>query len=162
MVSFPVFGFSLAAAGPTIDLIFGSEFSAAAPALPILMGAFVVICFGYLSGNMVVVLGLQRRYLLYALFGLFFNVALNLALLPPYGFIAAAWITLATELLVVGLGWRAVLGELHFRPQTGRIWRAAVATVAMTLLLLRAAGARRAGRGPDRWRPPSATRRWRC
>ncbi len=92
---------------------------------------------------MVVVLGLQRRYLLYALFGLFFNVALNLVLLPPYGFIAAAWITLATELLVVGLGWRAVLGELHFRPQTGRIWRAAAATVAMTLVLfgLRALGA---------------------
>lgn len=136
VVSFPAFGFALAAAEPTINLIFGSEFSAAAPALPILMGAFVVICFGYLSGNMVVVLGLQRRYLLYALFGLIFNVGLNLALLPPYGFIAAAWTTLATELLVVGLGWRAVLRELHFRPQTGRIWRAAVATAAMTLVLL--------------------------
>jgi O-antigen/teichoic acid export membrane protein len=100
------------------------------------MAAFVVICFGYLSGNMVVVLGLQRKYLRYALFGLIFNVALNVALLPPVGFMAAAWVTLATEVLVVGLGWRAVLRELRFRPRLDRVWRALLATAAMTGLLL--------------------------
>jgi O-antigen/teichoic acid export membrane protein len=136
VVSLPAFGFALAAAGPTIDLLYGSEFEAAAPALPVLMAAFVVICFGYLSGNMVVVLGLQRKYLLYALFGLVFNVGLNIALLPSVGFMAAAWVTLATEVLVVGLGWRAVLGELQFRPSLARAWRALLATAAMTALLL--------------------------
>ncbi len=100
------------------------------------MGAFVLICFGYLSGNLVVVLGLQRRFLRYALLGLFFNVGLNLLLLPRYGFVAAAWITLATELVVVGLTWRAVLGELQFRPRLDRVWRATLATAAMTILLL--------------------------
>jgi O-antigen/teichoic acid export membrane protein len=136
LVSLPAFGLALAVSGPVIELLFGSEFSAAAPALPVLMGAFVLICFGYLSGNMVVVLGLQRRFLRYALFGLFFNVGLNFALLPRYGFVAAAWTTLATEILVVGLSWRAVLGELDFRPRLDRIGRAAAATAAMTLLLL--------------------------
>jgi O-antigen/teichoic acid export membrane protein len=136
VVSLPALGVALAAAEPMIELLFGAEFSAAAPALPVLMGAFVLICFGYLSGNLVVVLGLQRRFLLYAVIGLVFNVGLNLALLPSYGFLAAAWITLATELLVVGLAWRAVLAELRFRPNLERIWRAALATVAMTLLVL--------------------------
>jgi polysaccharide transporter, PST family len=136
LVSLPALGVALAAAEPTIVLIFGEAFADAAPALPVLMGAFVLICFGYLSGNLVVVLNLQRRFLIYAVAGLVFNVALNLVLLPRYGFVAAAWITLATELLVVGLAWRAVLGELAFRPDLGRVWRSAVATAAMTLLLV--------------------------
>jgi O-antigen/teichoic acid export membrane protein len=143
VVALPALGVALAAAGPAIELLYGSEFADAAPALPVLMGAFVVICFGYLSGNMVIVLGLQRRFVGYAVFGLVFNVGLNVFLLPRYGFIAAAWTTLATELVVVGLAWRAVLGELDFRPAIGRIYRAALATAAMTLLLLglRALGA---------------------
>jgi O-antigen/teichoic acid export membrane protein len=136
VVALPALGVALAASGPAIELLFGSEFAGAAPALPILMGAFVVICFGYLSGNMVIVLGLQRRYLAYALIGLFFNVCLNLLLLPRYGFLAAAWTTLATELAVVSLAWGAVLSELHFRPKLGRAFRAVLATTAMTLLLL--------------------------
>lgn len=136
VVSLPVLGVSLAAAEPFINLLFGSEFVDAAPALPVLMGAFVLICFGYLSGNMVVVLGLQRRFVRFALFGLIFNVALNLVLLPRYGFMAAAWTTLATELLVVGLTWRIVLSDLRFRLRLGRIARAAAAAAAMTALLL--------------------------
>lgn len=143
VVSLPAVGIGLAAAEPTIELLFGEAFSDAAPALPVLMGAFVLICFGYLSGNMIVVLGLQRRFLRYALLGLVFNVGLNLLLLPRYGFMAAAWITLATELLVVGLAWRAVVRELQFSPGLERVGRAALATAAMTLLLLamRALGA---------------------
>jgi len=136
VVALPALGVALAAAGPAIELLYGREFADAAPALPVLMGAFVVICFGYLSGNMIVVLGLQRRFAAYALVGLFFNVGLNLILLPRYGFLAAAWTTLATEVLVVGLAWRAVLGELRFRPRLGRVLRAAIATAAMTLFLL--------------------------
>jgi len=136
VVALPALGVSLAASGPAVELLFGNEFADAAPALPILMGAFVVICFGYLSGNMVIVLGLQRRYVAYALIGLFFNICLNLLLLPRYGFLAAAWTTLATELAVVTLAWGAVLAALRFRPKLGRMFRAALATTAMTLLLL--------------------------
>jgi O-antigen/teichoic acid export membrane protein len=136
LVAFPALGVALAASGPAIELLFGNEFAAAAPALPVLMGAFVVICFGYLSGNMVIVLGLQRRFVFYALLGLFFNVCLNLLLLPRYGFLAAAWATLATELAVVSLAWGAVLAELRFRLDLSRVFRAALATAAMTLLLL--------------------------
>jgi O-antigen/teichoic acid export membrane protein len=136
VVALPALGVALAVSGPAIELLYGAEFADAAPALPVLMGAFVVICFGYLSGNMVVVLGLQRRFVGYAIVGLVLNVGLNLLLLPRYGFLAAAWTTLATELAVVGLAWRAVLGELRFRPALGRVYRAAAATAAMTLLLL--------------------------
>ena len=67
------------------------------------MAAFAVICFGYLGGNLVVLLELQRLFVRNAAIALVFNVVLNLLLIPPYGFLAAAWVTLATEILVVSL-----------------------------------------------------------
>lgn len=131
--SFPAVGFTLVASEQVIGLLFGDAFLAAAPALPILMGAFVVICFGYLSGNLVIVLGLQRRFLRYAVVALVFNVALNVILIPPYGFLAAAWITLGTEVVVVGLTMTMVMRELQHVPGLDRVARAAAATAGMTL-----------------------------
>ena len=141
--SFPALAFSLVAAEPFVRLVFGDDFSDAAPALPVLMGAFVVICLGYLMGNMVVVLTLQRRFMAYAACGLVFNVGLNFALVPEYGFVAAAWVTLATEILVVGLTARAVLGRLELRPRFGRMARTALAAglMAGVVGLLNLAGA---------------------
>jgi O-antigen/teichoic acid export membrane protein len=143
MGSLPALGFSLVASTQAITLLFGSDFAAAAPALPILMGAFVLICFGYLSGNMVLVLKQQRRFMLNACAGLVINVGLNLYLLPRYGFLAAAWVTLATEFAVVGLTWILVLRKLEFRPHLGRLLRVAIAAAAMTgvVLALREVGA---------------------
>jgi len=104
--------FSIAAAEPVVRLIFGAEFAEAAPALPILGGAFVFICFGYLNGSLMTVLGLQGRLLRISIAALVLNVAGNLILVPSYGFLAAAWMTLATELLVFALSLRVILGNL--------------------------------------------------
>jgi O-antigen/teichoic acid export membrane protein len=131
--SFPAVGFTLVASEQVIRLLFGDAFLPAAPALPILMGAFVVICFGYLSGNLVIVLGLQRRFLRYAVVALVFNVALNVILIPPYGFLAAAWVTLATEIGVVGLTMAMVMRELEHVPGLDRVARSGAATAGMTL-----------------------------
>jgi O-antigen/teichoic acid export membrane protein len=128
VVSLPLLAFTIVAARPLVRLLFGQSFIAAAPALPVLMGAFVLISVGYLLGNMIIVLGLQRRFIAYAVAALAFNVAANLALVPDYGFQAAAWITLATEALVGGLSARAVLTHIELRPALGRIVRTLVAS----------------------------------
>jgi O-antigen/teichoic acid export membrane protein len=74
----------------------------AADALPVLGGAFVFICFGYLTGNLLLVIGLQRRLVAVGLIGLVVNVIGNLLWVPSGGFMAAAWMTLITEAIVVG------------------------------------------------------------
>ncbi len=134
MGSLPVLAFTAVAAAPIVRLLFGAQFAQAAPALPILMGAFVSISFGYLAGNMVVILELQRRFLRYAAAGLLVNASLNVVLIPRYGFLAAAWITLLTEVLVMSLTMRSVLGELAMRPRLGRLARTLAAALAMGLL----------------------------
>jgi O-antigen/teichoic acid export membrane protein len=132
IVSLPALGFTLVASEPVVRLLFGEDFLRAADALPILMGAFVVICFGYLAGNLVVVLELQRIFLRNALVALAFNVVLNLILIPPYGFVAAAWVTLATEVLVTALTLGAVLRRLELRLRLRRMLLATVAAALMT------------------------------
>jgi O-antigen/teichoic acid export membrane protein len=127
MSSLGALAFTIVAARAVVVFLFGDDFAEAAPALPILMGAFVVISFGYLTGNMVLVLRLQRRFVWYAVLALVFNVGLNAWLVPKHGFLAAAWITLATEILVVSLTARMVMQELDFRPGVARILRSVVA-----------------------------------
>jgi O-antigen/teichoic acid export membrane protein len=139
----PALAISLAGPEPLVRLLFGDEFAAAAPAFPVLMAAFAVICFGYLTGHLVIAYGLQRRFVLIAAAGLVFNVALNLALVPRYGFMAAAWLTLATEVLVTALTAWIVVRRSHLVPKVGHLWRIVLAACGcwLTGALLNAAGA---------------------
>ena len=143
LAALPVFVMSLVGAGPLVQLLFGSEFSAAAPALPVLMGAFLFICGGFLAGYLITTYGLQRRFVWFALAALVFNVAGNLLLVPRYGFMGAAWMTLATEALVTGLSMWSVLRRMGARPSLGRLGRIAAASAGMGVIVwgLRSAGA---------------------
>jgi O-antigen/teichoic acid export membrane protein len=135
MASLGALAFAIVDARPLVVFLFGSSFASAAPALPVLMAAFVLISFGYLVGSMVLILRLQRQFIRYAVAALVFNVALNLALVPPFGFLAAAWVTLATEVLVFGLTLRVVLRALEFRPSLERIARSTLAATLLAALL---------------------------
>jgi PST family polysaccharide transporter len=107
---------AIAVAEPLTVLLYGQEFEAAAPALPVLGGAFVFICFGYLTGNLLLIAGLQRRLVVIGLIGLVVNVVGNLILIPIWGFMGAAWMTLVTEGAVVVTGAWMVRRELAFGP----------------------------------------------
>ncbi len=134
MASLPILAFTIVAAEPIVRLLFGVQFIAAAPAVPILAGAFVSISFGYLAGNMVVILELQGRFVRYAAIGLVVNATLNLLLIPRYGFLAAAWVTLVTEVTVMTLSMRAVLASLSMTPRFRRILRTLLAAAVMGLV----------------------------
>lgn len=127
LITLPLLAFTIVAAAPTIHVLFGDQFAAAAPALPILMFAFVLVAYNYLAGYMIIVYELQRRFVVYAVLALVFNVGLNLMLVPRYGFLAAAWLTAATELLIFVLAMRDVLARAELRPTVGRMARIVVA-----------------------------------
>jgi O-antigen/teichoic acid export membrane protein len=135
MVSLPAFGFTLVAAEPLLRLLYGPSFVSAAGTFPVVMGSFVVSCWGVVSASMVIILGLQRRFVTYVLLGLLLNVGLNLALVPTRGYRAAAWVTVFTETVVIGLSLRAVLGEIQMRIRVARLIRVAAVSAAITVLL---------------------------
>lgn len=127
MFSLPALAFAIVASEPVVRLLYGPEYHAAAPALPVLMGAFTVICCGYAIGLFTLMLDLQRQFARFAVVALVFNVVANLLLVPRYGFMAAAWTTLATETLVVVLIGRVVFARLQMRLSLGRVGRTAIA-----------------------------------
>jgi O-antigen/teichoic acid export membrane protein len=143
VASLPALAFAIVAAEPAVRLLFGPEFTDAAPALPVLVASYVLTCFGYLDGIMIVVLGLQGRLVAYAAAALVFNVGLNLVLIPPFGFLAAAWTTLATQLLVLGLCWTTVLRRIAVRLEVRRVLGAGAAALVMATIveMAQAAGA---------------------
>jgi len=134
--SFGALAFAIVASTPIVQLVFGTAFLPAAPALPVLGAAFIFICFGYLNGNLMVVLGLQHRMLYVSLVALVVNVAGNLILLPAVGFMGAAWMTLATEVVVFACTLTMILMRLEIRrPRVGRIGRTAAAAVVLGVAL---------------------------
>jgi O-antigen/teichoic acid export membrane protein len=127
---------SLVVARPVTVLLYGEDFASAAPALPVLAGAFVFICFGYLTGNLVLIAGLQRRLVAIGLVGLVVNVAGNLVLIPAWGFMGAAWMTLATEAAVVIVTAAMLHRQLNLvLPPLGRTARVALAAAILAGLL---------------------------
>jgi O-antigen/teichoic acid export membrane protein len=143
--SFAVLGVSIAAAEPIMRDLFGPDLVGGARVLPILTGAFVVIAFGYLVDNVLLVVGKAHKQVWIALAGLVVNVAGNLLLVPDYGIEAAAWMTLATELVVCGAGLVIALGTVGRPwPSLGRLPLIVLAATGMTLAMW---GAREAGAG---------------
>jgi O-antigen/teichoic acid export membrane protein len=132
VASLPALAFTIAAATPTIELLFGEEFLDAAPALPVLMGAYVLTAMSYAVDAVIVIYRDQRKLAWNAGIALVVNVALNLALVPTYGFMAAAWATVVTQVVILALNIRVVLPRLGGRlPGLDRLFRAALAAGAM-------------------------------
>lgn len=134
---------TLAAAEPIVELLFGPDYASGAAILPILLASLVPICIGYVAGNMVIATDLQKRYIWFAAVGLLINAPLNVVLIPEYGIEAAAWITLATEVVVVSLTLHAVLRRIEMRLGLRRIGAgiAAAAIAGLAVWGLRQAGA---------------------
>jgi O-antigen/teichoic acid export membrane protein len=132
VIGLPVLAGAIALSGPIVHLVYGSEFTRADGLLPILMIAFVVICFGTLAGNLSVLLGLQWRFAVYTTVGAVANVVLNLVLIPPYGAYGSAWATVATESLTMSLMLVTSLRAMRLRPHPAKTLRAAVLAAGMT------------------------------
>ncbi|MGO9902261.1 MAG: flippase [Solirubrobacteraceae bacterium] len=135
LVSFPALAFAIGGARPLMVLLFGNQFAPAAGAVKILLAAFIPTCLGYVTGSLAVVVGRQRTFVLIALGGLVFNVIGNIVLIPHFGYIAAAWMTLATEILVICPAAVTILGAMHIVPDLGRFPRAAAAAAIMGALV---------------------------
>jgi O-antigen/teichoic acid export membrane protein len=130
---------------PGINSLFdrsaGHQFGPAAAALQIL-GAGIFLMFT--TNAFIAALNAMNRQLLFTLaaaISLVVNVALNLVLIPLYGFQGAAWATNLTELALLATGWLLVRRVLGTVPIVRISWRILLAGALMgaVLYLFRAA-----------------------
>lgn len=87
-------------AGTITNLLGGAGYEGAVDVLRILSLAVGIIFFGNLGGNAIIALDLQRKGMWIYGVGALFNIITNLLFIPRYGYLAAAWTTVATELIV--------------------------------------------------------------
>ncbi|HEV7937921.1 MAG TPA: flippase [Solirubrobacteraceae bacterium] len=132
IISLPILAGTIALSAEIVHLLYGSNYERSAGLLPILMIAFVSMCYGSLAGLLAPILGKQWRLALYSGIGATANVALNVALIPLYGAYGSAWATVATELLTMILMLSTCLYALRLRPSPWRLLRTIVLAAAMT------------------------------
>ena len=80
----------------------------------------------------------QKTFAYIALSGLGVNIALNLVLIPAFGYIGASWATVITEIALVATGWavlRAQVGALRVVHLTWRIIAAGLVMGAFVFLV---------------------------
>ena len=73
----------------------------------------------------------QRWITLSFLIGATFNLAANLLLIPAYGYLAASWVTVASELVLLAPFWRVIRRELPPIDLLGLAWRPTLAALLM-------------------------------
>jgi O-antigen/teichoic acid export membrane protein len=134
MVGWPVSVGVVVLAYPLAHL-WSSFYAESIPALQILALAYAFAFINNAFIGALTVLDKQASYAKAAGVSLVVNVLLNLVLIPPFGYIAAAWTTVVTEVVLVGVGWWLTvkhLGNLHLPAAS---WRTVLAGLVMGAVL---------------------------
>jgi O-antigen/teichoic acid export membrane protein len=131
VISLPILAGTIALSDQIIHALYGPEFAQTAAILPVLMIAFVSICFGSLAGFLAPLLNLNWRLAIYSGIGAIANVALNIALIPRYGALGSAWATVITEVLTMTMMLGTALVALRLRVQPWRLLATLVVATAM-------------------------------
>jgi len=105
------------------------------PALQILSLAYVFAFVNNAFIGALTVIDRQATYARAAGASLIVNLVLNLILIPPFGYIAASWTTVVTEIVLVAAGWWLTarhLGKLHLAAAS---WRPILAGAVMGVVI---------------------------
>lgn len=122
-------------AKPIVLLILGEEFLASVLPLRYLIFAVLIIFYGTIMGNFVVAANLQKKLVWIYIFSVFFNIVVNLILIPKYSYIGSSITTIATEFMVCSLAFVIVYKNLKLTPRFSIFLKSLVASAIMGLFL---------------------------
>jgi len=132
VISLPALAGAIALSDPIVHFLYGPTFARTAEVLPILVIAFVSICFGSLAGFLAPLLNLHWRLAIYSGIGAAANIGLNVWLIPRYGALGSAWATVATEVLTMLLMLGTALLTLRLRVRPWRMLATVLVAIVMT------------------------------
>jgi O-antigen/teichoic acid export membrane protein len=118
-----------------IELAGGSDFRDAATPLRILLVAGALAWVNGVFGFALIAKERQASALWLNASGLTFNVALNFLLVPRYGIVAAAWVTVASEVLILAGSYPLMRRHFDFFPSPRTLLPALAAAAAMGAVL---------------------------
>ena len=103
-----------------IILLSNQSFTGGAPILVILAIACIFISINVLLGELMIAKDLRRYLIFVAIVTLLFNIVANIIFIPKYSYTAAAYITMASEILLLIFGLSKVLTYI---PLSFDFWR---------------------------------------
>jgi O-antigen/teichoic acid export membrane protein len=118
-----------------IELVAGADFEGAVEPLQILLGAGTLAWVNGVFGYALIAKERQLSALWLNVLGLSFNVGLNLALVPEYGIVAAAIVTVASEVLILGGSYLLMRRNFGFFPSPGILLPVLAAAAVMGAVL---------------------------
>jgi len=121
---------------PLMALAAGREFAEAGGLLAVLILAAGCVFFGSLFGHVVVALGLPKKTVWIYAVDAAISLALYFAMIPRYGALAAASITIFSELFIAVATFAVVYHKIKFKPSWSPTGKAVLASIPMTGLLL--------------------------
>lgn len=103
--------------------------------LQILIVAVGISYLSHLFGYSVIAVGKQVKLIWPNLFLVFFNIGLNLILIPKFSYIGAGLVTVFTEVLVIILYWRVLRQYLKIKIHPGVLWKVILSAIILALVL---------------------------
>jgi O-antigen/teichoic acid export membrane protein len=102
--------------GGIVHLIGGAGFEKSGVVLRILIFALAAIFFSNFSNSILIAGNKQKKLMRIMFLAAVFNVVANLLFIPRYSYMAAAWISVLTEMFVVGATFYVIVKELKYWP----------------------------------------------
>ena len=122
-------------AGRAINLFYGSSYSASIIALQIISWYLFVKFINFLLGTILSSIDQQPKRMIGQGTTSAFNIILNLALIPKYGYIGAAWATFITEIFLFVMYFYYVSKILHFYNFGKILLKPVIAAIAMAIFI---------------------------
>lgn len=119
-----------------IWVIGGSDFAESVKILRILVLALALIFFGHFLSTALIVNNMQKKLMYVFAFAAVCNITLNLIFIPKFSYLAAAYISVITELLVVVISFYVIVTKLKYYPRMDKISGVLLAGLGMTLVFL--------------------------
>jgi O-antigen/teichoic acid export membrane protein len=119
-----------------MQLLFGSRYAAAGTVFVVLAWCIPACLLRDVALAPLVARGREPAVFRVTLAAAVLSLGLNLALIPRYGAVGAAWATLGTEVARMALAMAALRREAIGLPSPARFWRALVAGAGMAGVLL--------------------------
>jgi O-antigen/teichoic acid export membrane protein len=122
-------------AEPLVDLVFGTGFTPAAAAMSWLLLTIPIAALREMAVMGLLAKSGERALVRVNLYTVVANLVLNVALVPSFGLVGAAWATLITEVVRLALADRAAERTGFRRPQFQRLLRPLLAGGAMFIVI---------------------------
>jgi O-antigen/teichoic acid export membrane protein len=134
-VGLPLAAGGIVLAPGIVELAGGAGFADAAAPLRLLLPAGALAYVNGLFGYALIAKDRQRDALWLNVVGLVLNLALNLALVPSLGIVAAAGVTLGCEVVILGGSWLLMRTHYRFFPSLAGAGKALAAALVMAAVL---------------------------